>query len=142
MAVKTYDPKQVVISFCGARITGFEDGTMVKVTPRADLYAYKRGTDGEGARVRMNDRGGEIEITLGWWSSSLDFLNAKMVEDEEDDSGSGAITIDDMRSFTLLNAGSAWVKRRPDVEFGKEHSPRVFVFECEDFGAFVLGSPL
>lgn len=140
--VKTYDPKKVVIAFAGARLTGFADGSMVKVTPRADLYSYKKGTDGEGARVRMNDRGGEIEIVLLWSSSSLDYINAKMAQDEANDTGSGVFTVNDERSFTLLNASSAWVKRRPDVEFSNELGSRTIVFECEDIETFEIGSPL
>ena len=64
MALKTYDPKQISVIVGGAIISGFADGEFVTTERNEDAFTLNVGADGEGGRVKSNNKSGRITLTL------------------------------------------------------------------------------
>lgn len=140
MALKTYDPGQLAVICGGKIISGFADGSMVKISRNAQAYELKVGADGEGTRTRLKNKSGKVEITLMQSSSSNDVLSAYALADEASNSGSVPLIIKDGSGNTLVAAVTAWVQKLPDSEFAKEVKERVWIFETDELNIFIGGN--
>ena len=132
MSVKTYDPKNTVVTVAGIPVGGYADGTFIKVTRDEDAFKKVTGADGYTARVKSNNRGGAIEITLMQTSSSNSLLSALAVADELTSAGIVPVMVKDLTGVSTSFSGTAWVKKMPDQEFSKELSNRVWILDCAD----------
>jgi len=139
MAVKTYDPKGVVVSIGGSPISGYADGTFVNISRQNDTFTSVAGADGEVSRAKSNDKRGEMTLTLLQTSLSNDVLSALAVLDEKLGTGVVPIIVKDMSGLTIYFSGSGWIKKPADSEFGKEISNRDWVFELAEMEAFAGG---
>lgn len=137
---KTFDPKQVSIIIGGHIVQGFADGTFIKAARNNDAFALKIGADGEGARAKSNDKSGTIEITLLQSSASNDVLSGFATADEISNAGQVPALVKDGNGTTLVEALTAWVKKKADVEMGKEITDRVWVLETDKLDMLIGGN--
>lgn len=138
--VKTYDPKQVVVSVGGIPISGYADGTFVNVTRDEDAFTKRTGADGEASRAKSNNRGGSITVTLQQTSLSNDALSALALVDENTGDGVVPVIVKDVRGTTLCYSSAGWIKKMPDAEFSKEIQDREWVIDCADLRFNVGGN--
>lgn len=137
MAVKTYDPAQVLITFNGFNISGIADGTFVQVARNEDAFTLQVGSGGEGVRSKSNNKSGTVTLTLIQSSDSNEILSGFAAADELSNSGSGPLMIKDNSGNSLYMAESAWVKKVADSEFAKEAGSREWVLETDILNSFV-----
>jgi hypothetical protein len=135
----TYDPAQIICSFLGNILIGFADGTFVKAERAEDQFMLKVGAGGESARARNRNRSGTIAFTLLATSPSNDILSAAATADELAGTGVGTVQVKDLNGLSLALAATAWVKKKPSVEFGKEVGTREWVLETNNLDIFVGG---
>ncbi len=141
MAVKTYDPASISIVLGSVLMSGFADGTFVKVTMNDDAWKLHVGADGQGSRAKSANRSATIEVTLAQTSPINNFLaDLAAVDDATPGGAPSALFIKDFNGTTVLRAESAWVKKLPDVEFGKEVGDRVWTIETDRLVSFVGGN--
>ncbi len=140
MAVRTYDPKQVVVLIGGVPVGGFADGTFLNVTRTADTFTKHVGADGNTSRTKSSDRSGEMTITLAQTSPSNDVLSGFALADELSNNGIVPILIKDLSGRTALVSAFGWIRKMPDVEFGKEVADRAWVFDLADIETFIGGN--
>lgn len=140
MAVKTYDPKKVVVSFGGAPLTGFAPGTFVEITYDEDAWTKMVGADGEGARARNANRGGKVKVTLMQTSVSNDVLSGYFVADRDLGTGALPLFVKDLLGRSLAVAVTAWIMKAADVKFGKELDTREWTFDTDNLEVFVGGN--
>ncbi|MFX0205153.1 MAG: DUF3277 domain-containing protein [Candidatus Hodarchaeota archaeon] len=126
---KTYDPSQIIVTFGGVPISGFDDGTFISVAPSSDYFTKKSGADGEVARAKSNDYTDEVTITLMSSSASNDYLSGIVLLDRTSNTGVLPLQILDLNGTTLHFWPSAWIKSRPTSDFGKEITSRAWVFD-------------
>lgn len=138
--VATYDPKNLSMIVGGQIMSGFGDGTVVKLSRNQQAFMLKVGVDGEGTRSKSNDKSGKIEITLMQSSASNDVLSAYASADELSNTGAVPILFRDNSGRTLATALTAWVQKLPDTEFAKEVSTRTWVFETDTLEIFIGGN--
>lgn len=138
--VKQFDPKVFSIIVGGKIISGFADGTFVKVTRDENAFAKKVGVDGEGARAKSANRGGTVEITLMQTSASNDDLSGFAIADEISGTGVVPVLVKDGSGRTVCQATTAWVQKFPDAEFGKEIGDRAWVLESDEINIFIGGN--
>lgn len=138
--VKTYDPKQVSVIIGGKIMSGFADGSIVKVKRNSDAFTLKVGVDGGGTRAKSNDSSGEIEIELMQSSNSNDDLSAFAQADALTNAGVVSGIVKDGSGRTVVGATTCWVKKMPDVSFGKEVGTRTWVIVSDDLNMFVGGN--
>lgn len=140
MAVRTYDPKATIIIVGGFPISGFADGTFVKVTRSSDAFAKSVGADGDTTRIKSNDLSGEIIITLSQTSQGNDILSALAVRDELTNTGVVPVSVKDLLGTSTFVSASCWVRKQADAENGKEAATREWVLDVADLAVFVGGN--
>ena len=138
--LKTYDPKLVIVVVGGVLMSGFAEGSLVKVERNTDTYKLVIGTDGEGTRSRTNDRSGKITISLMQTSFSNAVLSGFAQLDETANAGVVPVTITDLNGASLYHADNAWVLKPPAGEHGKEAKAREWVLETDRLDWFEGGN--
>ena len=139
MSVKSYDPKDVVVTIGGIPMSGFADGTFVNVNRLNDAFTSVSGADGEVSRAKSNDKRGEMTLTLAQTSLSNDVLSGIAQLDERLNRGVVPIAIKDLSGTSTWFSGSGWIRKLPDSEFGKEIANREWVLDLADMDVFVGG---
>lgn len=136
----TYDPNQVSVIVGGKILSGFGDGTFVKISRNEQAFNLKVGVGGEGTRAKSNNKSGKFEFTLMQSSASNDALSAIAIADELSGKGIVPCAVRDKSGRTIATALSAWVQKLPDSEFAKETSTRTWILETEELNLFVGGN--
>ena len=129
--MKQWDPANVVVSFLGAILSGFADGTFIQAARNEDTWTLTKGADGEGARTRNRNGSGRITLTLLQTSLSNDVLSAAVEFDELTGEGVGPFIVKDTGGTFLGVAANAWIVKPADGELAKTLSNREWVFECD-----------
>jgi hypothetical protein len=130
MSTKTYDPALVVVTLGPYLLSGFAEGTFIKVSRDEDAFTDKTGTDGETARARNKNRAGEVELTFLQTSASNDILSGLAQAGELTGTDVLPLLIKDLLGTTLVSALNAWPKKIADVEEAKEITDRAWTLRC------------
>lgn len=138
--VLTYDPNSVSIIVGGKIVSGYADGSFVKLSRNEQAFNLKIGADGTGTRVKSNNKSGKLEITLQQSSASNDDLSAIAGADELSNTGVVPLLVRDASGRTLATALTAWVQKLPDTEFAHETTNRAWVLETDQLVLFVGGN--
>lgn len=140
MTMRTYDPGLVAVILAGQQITGFADGTFIKVERLTDTFSSMAGADGQVARVRSRDKRGKVTITLLQTSPSNIVLAELVQLDEATGAGSSPFMVKDLTGTTQASAPNAWVTRPADIERGKDLYSPEWVLEVDDLETFTGGT--
>jgi hypothetical protein len=138
--VATYDPKNVSMIVGGQIMSGFGDGTFIKLSRNEQAFNLKVGVDGEGTRAKSNNLSGKIEITLMQSSAANDILSSYALADQLSNTGAVPVLFRDNSGRTLATALTAWVQKVPDTEFAKEVTTRAWVLETDSLQIFIGGN--
>lgn len=125
---KTYDPSKNKVSFAGIRITGFMKGTFISVKRQAAKWVFEPGVaGGEGVYVKQFDDSAILELTLQSTSPSNTDLSNQYKKDKRDNSGKGAVSVEDLNTTNTLFAGAECrIMTCPDYERGDALTPAVW----------------
>lgn len=137
MAVKTYDPANVIVIFAGIQISGYPDGAFVNIGRLNDTFTDGSGADGEGWRSKSNDKRGICTLTLSQTSASNDALSALAALDELSGDGVGPLLVKDNNGTSLYAAETAWIQKVPDSEFSKEVGEREWIIKTDNLKVFI-----
>lgn len=140
IGVKTYDPKMVVITFGAVPISGYAEGTFVRVNRSGDAFTKSKGAGGDIERVNRNQGDFEVSVTLQQTSSSNTELSAILAADQATNAGVFPLTIKDMLGNTLFFAPQAWIRKDPEWEDGDELNSREWTFDTGIAGNLVGGN--
>ena len=108
----TYDPKKVNVIFGPVVLTGFADGTFVKVETDGDGISALVGCDQE--IVRSIDPGSilkKITVTLLQSSDSNDELSIIHNADNQTGAGVMPMSVQDLSGRSLMMADQAWITK-------------------------------
>lgn len=126
-----YDPGSIVLSWGSILAQGYAKGTFVKVARDEDAFSKDVGADGEVSRARNRNRAGSVTFTLMQASATNDAFSAQAQADELLGTGVAPLLIKDLFGTTLLRAPNAWIRKKADVEFGKEQGDREWILDCD-----------
>lgn len=140
MAVFSYDPKSVIIVIGGVPISGYADGTFLEITADTQQFTKIVGADGYTTRVKSNNYGGVMTLTLSQTSPSNDVLSGILALDRVSNAGVVPILIKDMSGTTVIFAATGWIQQFPDVSFGNEINNRAWVFDLADIDILIGGN--
>jgi hypothetical protein len=127
--VRTFDPKQVAITFGPLILTGFASGTFVNITRDGDTFEKHRGGDGGVDRVNTNVNDYRVTITLKQTSQSNLALSALLSSDQVNNSGVLPLIVKDVSGNSLFTAPQAWIAKDPDDEYSDTMSNREWMFD-------------
>lgn len=137
--LRTYDPKNVLVSFGAVSVTGFADGTFVKVERDEDAFSKIVGAGGDVVRTRNRNRSGTFTFTLLASAPENDLLSAIAADDERAGTGARAVMVKELNGTTLAAGQNAWIRKLPGSEYAKEHGTREWVLDVESLDLFVGG---
>ncbi len=129
LPVRTFDPKQVVITFGALSISGYAEGTFVSVNRSGDAFAKSKGAGGDIERVNRNQGDFEVTVTLQQTSPTNAELSAILAADQASNAGVWPLTIKDILGQTLFFAPEAWIRKDPEWEDGDDLNSRAWVFD-------------
>lgn len=127
MAVKTYNPKQVKMSYGTHMITGYSDDTFIQVEPNSDGTSTVVGCDGEVNRAIGTDQTYKVTITLLQNSPSDKYFANTWDEDQEQGTGIHPLMIRDIMGEEEFSADECWIEKPANWERGKDISKRDWV---------------
>jgi hypothetical protein len=123
-AIKTYNPKEVVVA-CGTHIvSGYADDSFINIEPNGDGITKKVGCDGEIARSISPDNTYKVKITLLQNSDSNSFFSNIADYDRATGNGLFPVLIKDLRGGLLFATEAAWVIKKSPTTRGKETNNR------------------
>jgi len=129
---KNYDPGRIIVTFKGAQIQGYAEGTFVKASRAEETFKTNVGAGGDVVRIRNRNKMGSVVVTLQAASSSNDTLQSFVDLDELTGLGYGALMIKDLNGTTLVVAEKAWVQKPADAEYGAENPNREWIIDCAE----------
>lgn len=123
-AIKTYNPKEVVVA-CGTHIvSGYADDSFISIEPNGDGITKKVGCDGEIARSISPDNTYKVKITLLQNSDSNSFFSNIADYDRATGNGLFPVLIKDLHGGLLFATEAAWVIKKSPATRGKETNNR------------------
>lgn len=140
MSVRSFDPKSVVVTIGGVPMSGYADGTFLEVTADTQQFTKVVGADGFTTRVKSNNYGGVMTLTLSQSSPSNDVLSAFLNADRLSNSGIVPILIKDLSGTTIIFSGTGWIQQFPDVIFGNEINNRAWTLDLAEIDIIIGGN--
>lgn len=128
--VKTYDAKQLTITFDGIIVNDFADGDFVSISGMLENFENVVGADGSENRNNKNLTGVDVAITVSQTSTTNDLFSAKHIADKLNNSGKGALLIKDLNGTSILSSGQAYIKGFADATFGNALGTRTWNFRA------------
>lgn len=138
LTVRTFDPKQVVVALGPYTLTGFNDGTFIKIKRGGKPFEKKVGADGTVDRINKNRTDFDVDVVLKQTSPLNAILSGALVADQLTNDGIYPLTIADLSGKSLFEAPQAWVSEDPDVEYADSLGGRAWKFET-GAGANLIG---
>lgn len=147
--LRTYDPLKVVGSWSTTStlgtidiLDGAIDGDFASITRDNARWTREHDRAGNSTRVRNNNRGGTISVTIDASSPTNARLSRAVQEDDLGESVVGTLLLRDLNGDTIIEADGAFVEDIPDLSFGNSSGTRVWVFQCANIRKFVGGREL
>lgn len=141
MAVALYSPKDVIISLAGMHtISGYAEGTFVRITKDIRPFYKVRAMDGEMARMYAEDEGFQVEVTIAQSSTSNNVLSGIYNVDIATHMGKFPLFIRDTKGQTNFFAATAWIEMIPEVTFSDRLETRTWTFGCSGAAITIGGN--
>lgn len=132
-SLRNYSPSDVTITVAGLySVTGYAEGTFVKITKDTQQITTVRAMDGTMSRIKSPDTGWRIEITLAQSSSGNDVFSTLWNVDKVTGMGKFPLMIKDSSGSTMFMAASSWVEEVPDIIFSNQLEGRTWVLRATD----------
>ncbi|HWJ97516.1 MAG TPA: phage protein [Acidimicrobiales bacterium] len=139
MAVETYAPEELVITFGPVLMSGFADAD-VTIEHNEDSFTFKAGLDGKGTRTKNANKSGRVTVPLMQTSLANDLLSAIAQVDRKTGQGVFPLLAKDLSGRTVYAAQDAWIVKPPASGFGKEAGQRDWIFETDNLEFHVGGN--
>ncbi|QXV71730.1 putative structural protein [Pseudomonas phage psageK4] len=128
-----YSPNDVTITVAGLySVTGYAEGTFVRITKDTQQISTTRAMDGTMSRVKSPDTGWKVEITLAQSSSGNDIFSTLWNVDKVTGMGKFPLFIKDGSGSTMFMAATAWIEEIPDIIFSNQMETRTWRFGATD----------
>lgn len=129
-AVRTYDPKKIIVTWGTMTISGWADGTFLKIAGSSgDAFEKRHGADGGIDRVNKNVYDYAVTVTLRQTSPLNTKLSLLHTADQLSNLGTMPLTVKDMLGDTLFEAPEAWIAKPPEGEWGDSLGNREWRFD-------------
>lgn len=120
-AVKTYDPKEVIVQLGGFIATDFPDGDFLTI-PEIEGWEEAPGADGSEDRVNKNVTGVDVQLIVKQTSQTNDFLTARFDVDRLTNLGFFPFSVTDLGGTTIVFGAQSYVKTKGGKTFGNSIS--------------------
>lgn len=141
MALYTYSPSDVTVSIAGLHtVTGYVDGTFVRIIKNIRPFETQRAMDGTLERLYHFDEGYRLELTLAQSSPTNNLLSVLHNIDTVSRRMKFPVVIRDGLGQTSFFSGTTWIESIPEVAFSNGMSERTWVFACANAALNIGGN--
>ena len=142
--LRQFDPLQVVGSWItptGAVdiLDGRISGEFLATARDNMRWAREFDAHGNATRVKNNNTGGSVTLTLSASSPTNAALSARVAADQLGENIVGPLVLRDLNGETVIECDGAFLEDVPEVSFGQERGTRTWVFQCAGIRQFVGG---
>lgn len=137
--LKNYSAKGISVSIASILITGgFADGEFIRIEQESDNFGDVVGTDGEVTRFETGDERATITLLLMQSADANNALSQLADSDKNvpNGAGVGALLVRDRNGTAVYRASACWLRKPPNVAFGREPGPREWTFRCANLKRF------
>jgi hypothetical protein len=131
-----YNPKEVVLSFGGYQITGWQS---VSITRTVDAFKPIRGIRGKHTRARNKDTSCTIVIPILQTSMSNDVLSYIHELDSEFGTGRIELTLSDLGGTSVFSSVEAYILGYPETVYSGEFEYRQWRIFCQSTNSYTIG---
>lgn len=136
-----YSPSDVTVTVAGLySVTGFAEGTFIRITKDTQQVTTIRAMDGTMSRIKSPDTGWKVEIVLAQSSPANDVFSTFWNVDKVTGMGKFPLFIKDGSGSTMFMAASAWIEEVPDIIFSNSMETRTWRFAATDVIANIGGN--
>jgi len=128
--LKTYAPGEVSVIFGPIIMSGFVDGSFVKVARSEAPFKQDTGIDGEATHVKSNNLSGTVSITLQQTSLTNQLLSAIHEADMVANAGVYPLTVKDNNGYDLHFSPAARIEGPPEANYSGDVEGREWVILC------------
>lgn len=126
-----YSPEDVNVLFGGvSRLSGFVDGTFVRIAKSSPMYTTRESADGNVTRVHKNSQMYDVYITLASTSESNQILTYAARLDELTQMAKFPLLIKDTLGSTMFFSMTSWIEEMPDSSFSTNVESREWKIKC------------
>ncbi|ODN41243.1 phage structural protein [Piscirickettsia litoralis] len=118
----TYSAEDVIVIIGGISVSGFADGSAVKIKRNTPTFKSKVGMKGDVTRVKSSDRTGLLTLTLKQSSNINQAFSALALADEATGDGVFPILVKSPNNFTIAVAEHAYIQEWPEIDFSDDES--------------------
>lgn len=122
--IKTYNPKEVIVTLGTHIVTGYADDSFVTIDPNGDGVTKKVGCDGEIVRSISPDDTFIIKLSVLQTSDTNAFLQQKLALDRKTGDGMFPVLVKDLKGGMVFSSDAAWPIKAASRGFGKEAGNR------------------
>ena len=122
--IKTYNPKEVIVSFGHHMVTGYADDSFVTIDANGDGVTKKVGCDGEIVRSISPDDTYVVKLSVLQTSETNAYLQNKINQDLKSGDGMFPLMVKDLKGGMLFSTDAAWPAKPASRGFGKESNNR------------------
>lgn len=142
---RQYDPLLVTgtwytamgaVDILDGRISTGDFAATTKDNPR---WVREFDEHGNATRVKRNNRGGSIAITISASSPTNDALSKRAEADDLTENQVGMLVLEDLSGTTVVEADGAFLEDTPNAAFGNSRGDRVWIFQCGAIRTFIGG---
>lgn len=125
--VREYSPSDVIMTFGGARVEGWERISVKRLLPSFQMVSGIRGVNG---RKRLNNTSAEIDIVLSQTSPTNTIFSQIVEVDEMYGTARIEVTLKDVLSGEKFQSTEAFLERPADQSFSSDVSERTWKMIC------------
>lgn len=123
-AIKTYNPKEVIVTLGNHIVTGYAEDSFISVDPNGDGVTKKVGCDGEIVRSISPDDTFVVKLSVTQYSATNSFLQQRLAQDRKSGDGMFPILIKDLKGGMVFSTDAAWPNKPASRGYGKEAGNR------------------
>lgn len=134
--VSTYSPSDVILTFGGYTVTGWQSIEIERSTPG---FKVIRGIRGKNTRVRNRDTSAAIRVSILQTSYANDILSDVHEKDLETGYGRIEIGLKDTSGSSIFKSKEAYIVKYPSTKYSNDFEYRDWEIFCLTTSVFKTG---
>jgi len=138
--VGTWDASKLKNTVGPYTLKGLAEGDFLDIAQHEVSFVMGIGATGEGVRSKTNNRSGSFTYRLMQTSEDNQKMETIRALDSLANAGIIPISVSDISGFDEHIAPECWIRKPPDVTYGRDAGMREWIFDTADISMFCGGN--
>lgn len=136
LSVNTYSPGDVVLSFGGYKVVGWDQ---ISTNRTSNVFLQQKGIRGKHTRVPSQDTSALITVSLIQTSPSNDVFSEVLSQDELNGTGRLEVILKDQSGRSIFQSNEAYIVGFPETKYSGGFEYRVWSIMCQRTSTYTVG---